>query len=211
MLEVNRKPDETNNTGTAPAKSRTFTQHAATSIVEIANGRKGSVLAQSLHGSRAAHTEAKHFQAKIPVITGEAHYRGLIAVDGFLSGQLGANSGCFSVKQKPNAIFGSEPEMDGELNFKDMVRVNGHIAGSVSSPKGTLIVDVGARVDANIDVAVALISGTVNGDIIARDRVEIGPVARINGNIWTKSITIKGGAIFEGVCRMIEEIEDQPF
>jgi cytoskeletal protein CcmA (bactofilin family) len=210
MLEVKRKPDETNNTGAAPAKNRTFAQHTATSVVETATGRKGSVLAQSLHRSGTAHPEGKQFQAKVPVITGEAHYRGLIAVDGVLSGQLGANSGCFSVKQKPNAIFGSEPEMDGELNFRDMVRVNGHIAGSVSSPRGTLIVDVGARVDASIDVAVALISGTVNGDIIARDRVEIGPVARIHGNIWTRSITIKGGAIFEGVCRMIEEIDEQP-
>jgi cytoskeletal protein CcmA (bactofilin family) len=132
----------------------------------------------------------------------------MISVDGVLSGQLGANSGCFSVRQKPNAAFGSEPEMDGELNFRDMVRVNGYIAGSVTSPKGTLIVDIGARVDANIDVGVALISGTVNGDIIARERVEIGPVAKINGNIWTRSITLKSGAIFEGVCSMLEELDE---
>jgi cytoskeletal protein CcmA (bactofilin family) len=96
--------------------------------------------------------------------------------------------------------------LNGELTFKDAVRVSGHIAGTVSSSNGTFIVDVGARVDARIDVAVAVISGTVNGDIIARERVEIGPVAKIHGNIWTRSITIKDGAIFEGVCRMIEEI-----
>jgi cytoskeletal protein CcmA (bactofilin family) len=142
------------------------------------------------------------------VITGEAHYRGLISVDGLLSGQLGANSGCFSVRQKPNAAFGTQPEMEGELNFRDMVRVNGYIAGSVSSPGGTLIVDIGARVDANIDVGVALISGTVNGDIVARDRVEIGPVAKIHGNIWTRSITIKDGAVFDGVCSMIDGADD---
>jgi cytoskeletal protein CcmA (bactofilin family) len=203
MLNVKRKPDNTNSHATSPRRA-SFTQNA-TPLGE--STRKGLVLSQSAHRSSL---EAKQFQGKVPVITGEAHYRGLISVDGVLSGQLGANSGCFSVRQKPNAAFGSEPEMDGELNFRDMVRVNGYIAGSVSSPKGTLIVDVGARVDANIDVAVALISGTVNGDIIARDRVEIGPVAKIHGNIWTRSITLKRGAIFEGVCSMIEEINEQP-
>jgi cytoskeletal protein CcmA (bactofilin family) len=60
-------------------------------------------------------------------------------------------------------------------------------------------------VDADIDVAVAVISGTVNGDIIARERVEIGPRARIYGNIWTRLIEIKDGAIFEGVCTMMAE------
>jgi cytoskeletal protein CcmA (bactofilin family) len=45
----------------------------------------------------------------------------------------------------------------------------------------------------------------VKGDIVARERVELGPVSRIYGNIWTRSLMIKDGAIFEGVCRMIGE------
>ena len=89
-----------------------------------------------------------------------------------------------------------------------MVRVNGHIAGTVYSKKGTLIVDSSARVDADVDVAVAVIGGTVNGDIVAHERVELGSAARIRGNIWTRSISIKSGAIFEGVCRMIDDRND---
>jgi cytoskeletal protein CcmA (bactofilin family) len=61
-----------------------------------------------------------------------------------------------------------------------------------------------ARVDANVEVAVAVIGGVVNGDIVAHQRVELGPEARINGNIWTQSIAIQPGAIFEGVCRMLQ-------
>jgi cytoskeletal protein CcmA (bactofilin family) len=86
-----------------------------------------------------------------------------------------------------------------------MVRVNGHIAGTVYSKKGTLIVDISARVDGNVDVAVAVIGGIVNGDIVAHQRVEIGPRGRIYGNIWTRSIEIKNGALFEGICTMIPE------
>jgi cytoskeletal protein CcmA (bactofilin family) len=151
-----------------------------------------------------------NFQTRVPVIIGEANYTGMLPVDGMLFGQLGANGGTLSVRQKSRSnFFQSGPELNGELIFKDMLRVNGHIAGQVSSPKGTLIVDSTARVDANVDVAVAVIGGTVNGDIVAHQRVELGPEARINGNIWTQSIAIQPGAIFEGVCRMLTNEEPQ--
>lgn len=102
-------------------------------------------------------------------------------------------------------VFFNEPEFSGAISFRDMIRVNGHIAGSICSQKGTLIVDISARVDANVSVAVAVIGGTVNGDIVAHQRVEIGPNAKIYGNIWTRSIEIKHGAIFEGICTMIAD------
>ena len=149
-------------------------------------------------------------QTRVPAIIGEANYTGMLPVDGMLLGQLGANGGTLTVRQKTRSnFFQSEPELNGELIFKDMLRVNGHIAGQVSSQKGTLIVDSTARVDANVDVAVAVIGGTVNGDIVAHRRVELGPEARINGNIWTQSIAIQPGAIFEGDCRMLKSDEPQ--
>ncbi|HEX6729062.1 MAG TPA: polymer-forming cytoskeletal protein [Pyrinomonadaceae bacterium] len=110
-----------------------------------------------------------------------------------------------NLKQRPSASFATQPELAGEITFKDMVRVNGHVAGTIYSKTGTLIVDSNARVEANVDVATAVIGGTVKGDIVARERVELGAASKIYGNIWTRSLVIKDGAIFEGVCRMIEE------
>lgn len=145
------------------------------------------------------------FQARVPVITGEATYRGLLPVDGIISGQLGANGSALSIKQRPRSgPQDSVPELNGEITFKDMLRVNGHIAGKVFSFKGTLIVDASARVDASIDVAVAVISGTVNGDVVGHERVEVGPGAVVNGNISARSIAMKPGAIFHGDCRMLK-------
>jgi cytoskeletal protein CcmA (bactofilin family) len=148
--------------------------------------------------------EAKDFQTRLPVITGEAHFQGAMSVNGLLSGQLGSAS-CLSVKQRSSSFLTSGPDLCGDISFKGMVRVNGHIAGTVYSENGTLIVDTGATVESNVDVAVVVIGGTIKGDIVARERVELGPASKIYGNIWTRSIVIKNGAIFEGVCRMIEE------
>jgi len=144
------------------------------------------------------------FQTRTPVITGEVNYKGMLPVDGVVTGQLGGNGGSLAVRQKSGTIFLSGPELSGEITFRDVVRVNGHIAGTVYSERGTLMVDDTARVDANIEVAVAMVNGIINGDIVAHQKVEIGPRAKIYGNIWTRLIAIKDGAVFEGVCTMIE-------
>jgi cytoskeletal protein CcmA (bactofilin family) len=145
------------------------------------------------------------FQPRIPVITGEASYRGYVPVEGVISGQLNATGGALTIKQRPrNGRLNSAPELNGEITFKDMLRVNGHVAGSISSEKGTLIVDASARIDASIDVAVAVIAGVVNGDVVARERVELGPQAIINGNISTPNLSMKPGATFQGDCRMLK-------
>jgi cytoskeletal protein CcmA (bactofilin family) len=132
----------------------------------------------------------------------------MIPVDGIVCGQPGANGGALSVRQRGRTSFGSDPELNGEINFRDMLRVNGHIAGTVYSKKGTLIVDTAAQIDADVEVSIAVIGGTVNGDIVAHERVEVGPTAKIYGNIWTHSLEIKSGAIFEGVCQMIDDKVD---
>jgi cytoskeletal protein CcmA (bactofilin family) len=142
-------------------------------------------------------------QTRVPAIIGEASFRGTIAADGIIGGQPGTN-GSLSLKQYGRTFYGTEPELTGEITFVDMLRVNGYIAGSVFSKKGTLIVDAAGRVDANVEVAVAVIGGTVTGDIVAHERVEVGPSAKIYGNIWTRSLAIQNGALFEGVCQMLE-------
>ena len=147
------------------------------------------------------------FQARMPVITGEAIYRGLLPVDGLIAGQIGA-SGALTIKQRTrngSPASASVPELDGEICFRDMLRVNGHIAGKVLSQKGTLIIDSAAQVDAHVEVAVAVISGKVNGDVVGYERVELGPCAIINGNISTRSLEIRPGAVFHGQCRMFKD------
>src|SRR6185503_9322351 len=71
-----------------------------------------------------------------------------------------------------SGFVGGGTVVTGEANFKAMMRVDGHLSGRVSSTSGTLIVGANGKVDANIEVAVAVIHGTINGDIIATQRLE---------------------------------------
>ncbi len=102
-----------------------------------------------------------------------------------------------------NGFVGNGTTLTGEATFKGMLRVDGHLSGKISSQDGTLIVGTNGRVEANIEVAVAQIYGTVNGDVIASKRVEMGRAAKVTGNIQTPALAIEQGAVFEGSCRML--------
>lgn len=200
MLEIKRKPNSPGGIISKAAMPQPDPSGVSLSSIQpsVSRQRLGPpVVAPSGNGSEV-------YQMRLPVIVGEAQYKGTLRLDGIASGQLGGNGGSLSVRQRTRP-YRNEPEFSGEVSFRDMIRVNGHIAGTVYSKVGTLIVDLSATVDANIEVGVAVISGAVNGDIVAHQRVEIGPRARIHGNIWTRSIEIKNGAIFEGVCRMLAD------
>lgn len=190
VLEVKRKPASPSH-GTATARAR----------VSVDTATVSTTASQTI-----PHPQIRDFQAKLPVITGEIHFKGMLSVDGVLTGQIGVGSS-LNLRQKPSTSYATQAELNGQIIFKDMVRVNGHVAGTIYSKTGTLIVDLNACVEANVEVAVAVINGTVKGDIIARDRVELGPASKIYGNIGTRSLVIKDGAMFEGVCRMIDEVE----
>jgi cytoskeletal protein CcmA (bactofilin family) len=104
-----------------------------------------------------------------------------------------------------SGFVGGGTAVTGEATFKSLLRIDGKFSGRIVSPSGTLIVGAGGVVDANIEVSIATIQGTVNGDIIATQRIELGRAGKVNGNIQTPSLMIEQGAVFEGSCKMIQQ------
>ncbi len=106
-----------------------------------------------------------------------------------------------------SGYVGNGTVLTGETNFQSMLRIDGHLTGRVTSENGTLVIGSTGKVDANIAVAAAIISGTVNGDIIATEKLELGRTARVVGNIQTPRLVIEDGAVFEGGCTMLKAKE----
>jgi cytoskeletal protein CcmA (bactofilin family) len=101
-----------------------------------------------------------------------------------------------------SGFVGGGTTLSGEVAFKGMLRVDGHLTGTIISEKGTLIVSSGGRVDADINVATAKINGSIHGNIVANERIELGRTAQVHGDIQTPVLIIEQGAVFEGNCRM---------
>lgn len=106
-----------------------------------------------------------------------------------------------------SGYVGNGTVLTGETSFQAMLRIDGHLTGRISSESGTLIVGASGRVDANIAVASAIVSGTINGDIVATEKLELTRTARVIGNVQAPRLVIEDGAIFEGACSMLKAKE----
>lgn len=101
-----------------------------------------------------------------------------------------------------SGFIGNTTEMHGDTSFVGMLRVDGKVYGTVKSDKGTLILSSGGLIEANVEVGVAKILGTVRGNINCTEKIEIGRTGHVIGDILTPSLVIEQGAVFEGACKM---------
>lgn len=108
-----------------------------------------------------------------------------------------------------SGFVGHGTTLTGETEFHAMLRVDGHLIGTVTSEAGTLIIGTNGQVDANIVVAAAMINGTVNGDVVATEKLQLGRTARVMGNIHSPRLIVEEGAILEGSCSMLKARETQ--
>jgi cytoskeletal protein CcmA (bactofilin family) len=91
-----------------------------------------------------------------------------------------------------------------EVLFAGILRVDSLIKGQVRSAHGTLLLTEPGRVEADVDVRVAVIDGYLQGDLRATEYVILSPTARVYGDIHTPSLSIKDGAFFEGNSYFLE-------
>ena len=98
-------------------------------------------------------------------------------------------------------------QMQGTLSFKDPVnlKVNGNFKGTLEV-RGTLTIGNSAFVEAHITGDNIIIAGKVRGDIIAKKMLVLMPTAVLTGNISTPKLNIVEGAVFQGMCQMMEDV-----
>ena len=85
-----------------------------------------------------------------------------------------------------------------------MLRFDGYSIGNITSPDGTLVLTDRGRIEADIDVGTAIINGSVTGNILARERVILESNAKVTGQIHTRALSIRLGAIFDGDCFFLQ-------
>lgn len=106
-----------------------------------------------------------------------------------------------SPEEKGSGIYiESLPGSNCEVTFEGVLHFDGHSMGNIRSPDGTLVVTKRGRVDADIDVGIAVINGSITGNIIATERVLLDSDARVTGQINTRLLSVRQGAAFEGDC-----------
>lgn len=90
---------------------------------------------------------------------------------------------------------------EGRLTFEGTVRIGGVFRGEIFT-QDTLVINPGARVEAQIEADVVIISGTVTGNVFARRRIIMHPPAVFRGTVTAPSLRIDEGVMFEGASYM---------
>lgn len=104
-------------------------------------------------------------------------------------------------KDEINAFMGAGTAYKGKLAFNGTVRVDGEFEGEIDS-EGTLIVGQDAVVKGTVNVGQLVLSGALQGDVKALNRVTLYKQANINGTIHTPSLMVEEGAVIKGEINM---------
>lgn len=90
---------------------------------------------------------------------------------------------------------------EGRLTFEGTVRIGGEFKGEIFT-KDTLVINPGAKVEAQVEADVVIISGDLTGHVFARRRVIMHPPAVFKGTVTSPSLRIDEGVMFEGASYM---------
>lgn len=109
---------------------------------------------------------------------------------------------------KVRSALGVGTLIQGRLSFDTPVRIDGKLSGEVFSSEA-LIVGSSGVVDAQLEVAVLIVMGTVKGKIKASQRVEVYAGGRLEAEVIAPVIKIEEGAHFGGKCSMPAQAREQ--
>lgn len=112
-----------------------------------------------------------------------------------------------AIANGPGTIVGINVRLTGVLKDANDVVIYGQIEGEVISEKNVMV-EENASVKGPITAEIITVSGSVNGSIVAKNRLEITPTGKVSGSITTKDLIIKSGAQFDGKSAMIKDKND---
>ncbi len=98
-------------------------------------------------------------------------------------------------------LVGASTRVSGDLFFTGASHVDGIVNGGVIAEgegDSTLSVSENGEIHGNVQVPNVILNGLVKGDVIASERVELGPTARVIGNVYYNLIEMAIGAEING-------------
>lgn len=99
------------------------------------------------------------------------------------------------------SVIARPTRIEGTILGSEEVRVEGHVNGTVDITS-RLVVAEGGLVQGKISARSVLVAGNVIGDLLAAERIELGPTCRVEGSITAPRILIQAGATFDGQVLM---------
>ena len=122
----------------------------------------------------------------------------------FGSDRKGAGRPTMSV----DTLIGAQTVIRGDVAFSGGLHIDGQVHGAIVAEAGSdavVTVSDKGRIEGEIRAPHVVINGTLDGDVIASERIELAAQARVTGNIRYKLLEMAAGAQVNGQIMRDEE------
>ena len=99
--------------------------------------------------------------------------------------------------EQAHTIIGPDTHIKGDMTFDSTARILGSFEGRIAA-KGELQIADSAVCKASVEAGKVSIDGQVEGNVTARDRVELSAKARMKGDLIATKLVVVDGASFVG-------------
>jgi len=94
-------------------------------------------------------------------------------------------------------VIAEDIEITGSIKSNKNIQFDGKLNGDMIC-NGAAVIGQTASIKGNITVDSVTVLGQINGNLTAKDRIELKSAARINGDIKAKRLTVEDGVTFIG-------------
>ncbi len=99
--------------------------------------------------------------------------------------------------KEAKTIIGEDVAIVGSVKCTGDIEIKGKLEGDLTCG-GRTVIGESAVIKGSLTVEVASILGQIDGNISAKDRIEMKSSARVNGDIKAKRLTVEDGVTFIG-------------
>ncbi len=107
------------------------------------------------------------------------------------------------------ATIGRSIVLKGELSANEDLVIDGQFEGTVNLQDHCLTVGSNGKVKAEIEARQVVVYGTVNGNVNAREKIEVRRTGNVTGDLKSGSVSIEEGAYFKGSIDILRDAKPE--
>jgi cytoskeletal protein CcmA (bactofilin family) len=106
---------------------------------------------------------------------------------------------------QPNSVttIASGLKINGEISGTSDLYIDGETQGKIRLANARVTIGPNGRVQADIEAREIIIEGSVQGNLKAGERVQLGAQSKVEGSVLTPRIAIDDGARLRGKVEMV--------
>jgi cytoskeletal protein CcmA (bactofilin family) len=101
-------------------------------------------------------------------------------------------------ERRTAAWIGKALRIEGRILSQENLTIDGEIDGTIEVGDHNLVVGEGAAVKADLTAKTITINGTVTGNVLATERVNLQATGSVDGDITTPRLVMADGAVIKG-------------